>query len=205
MRIATVHAGATQIPSVRVQRQTTSGMIAMADRHRRADRHRLDAVVGRARASSATWSSCAATSRWRRCGTCWRAMPGIVSVGQQAFIGVAAYTMFVMAQLWGINPFMAVLLCADRPRRPGGADLRPAAPARRTLFRHRHLGDRRGDAARHVGVPLCQRRRRHEPARHDRLFRRTSAPSASRCSARCCCSSPSAAATGCCARATAWR
>jgi branched-chain amino acid transport system permease protein len=40
---------------------------------------------------------------------------GIVSVGQQAFIGVAAYMMFVMAQLWGINPFVAVILCLIAP------------------------------------------------------------------------------------------
>jgi branched-chain amino acid transport system permease protein len=40
---------------------------------------------------------------------------GLVSVGQQAFIGVAAYLMFVMAQTWGINPFAAVLLCLIAP------------------------------------------------------------------------------------------
>jgi branched-chain amino acid transport system permease protein len=40
---------------------------------------------------------------------------GLVSVGQQAFLGVAAYTMFVMAQFWGINPFVAVLLCLVAP------------------------------------------------------------------------------------------
>ena len=40
---------------------------------------------------------------------------GLVSVGPQTFIGVSAYTMFVMAQLWGINPFLAVLLCLVTP------------------------------------------------------------------------------------------
>jgi branched-chain amino acid transport system permease protein len=40
---------------------------------------------------------------------------GLVSVGQQIFIGVAAYSMFVMAQFWGINPFAAVLLCLIVP------------------------------------------------------------------------------------------
>ncbi len=35
---------------------------------------------------------------------------GLVSVGQQGFIGVAGYALFVMAQLWGMNPFFAVLL-----------------------------------------------------------------------------------------------
>jgi branched-chain amino acid transport system permease protein len=40
---------------------------------------------------------------------------GLVSVGPQTFIGVSAYTMFVMAQLWGINPFLSVLLCLITP------------------------------------------------------------------------------------------
>jgi branched-chain amino acid transport system permease protein len=40
---------------------------------------------------------------------------GLVSVGQQAFIGVAAYMMFVLAQLWGVNPFIAVILCLVAP------------------------------------------------------------------------------------------
>ena len=33
---------------------------------------------------------------------------GLVSVGQQAFIGVAGYAMFVLASNFGINPFLAV-------------------------------------------------------------------------------------------------
>ncbi|GAB4354174.1 MAG: branched-chain amino acid ABC transporter permease [Oricola sp.] len=40
---------------------------------------------------------------------------GLVSVGQQAFSGVAAYTMFVLAQKLGINPFLAVPLCLVAP------------------------------------------------------------------------------------------
>lgn len=35
---------------------------------------------------------------------------GLVSVGQQAFVGVAAYAMFVLAQTYGINPFIALPL-----------------------------------------------------------------------------------------------
>jgi branched-chain amino acid transport system permease protein len=35
---------------------------------------------------------------------------GLVSVGQQVFIGVAGYTMFVLASNFGINPFLAVWL-----------------------------------------------------------------------------------------------
>lgn len=33
---------------------------------------------------------------------------GLVSVGQQAFVGVAGYTMFVLVSNFGINPFLAV-------------------------------------------------------------------------------------------------
>jgi branched-chain amino acid transport system permease protein len=40
---------------------------------------------------------------------------GLVSVGQQTFIGVSAYTMFSMAQLWGVNPFLAVVMCLVAP------------------------------------------------------------------------------------------
>ncbi|MCB1355396.1 MAG: branched-chain amino acid ABC transporter permease [Maritimibacter sp.] len=40
---------------------------------------------------------------------------GLVSVGQQAFVGVAAYAMFVMAQTLGVNPFVAVGLSMIAP------------------------------------------------------------------------------------------
>ncbi len=35
---------------------------------------------------------------------------GLVSVGPQAFVGVAGYTLFVLASNFGINPFLAVWL-----------------------------------------------------------------------------------------------
>lgn len=40
---------------------------------------------------------------------------GLVSVGQQAFMGVAGYLMFLMAQSWGVDPFFAVGLCLIAP------------------------------------------------------------------------------------------
>lgn len=40
---------------------------------------------------------------------------GLVSVGQQAFVGVAAYTMFVLAQTYGVNPFLAAGLSMIAP------------------------------------------------------------------------------------------
>ena len=40
---------------------------------------------------------------------------GLVSVGQQAFIGVAGYAMFVLANKFGVNPFLAAVLCLVAP------------------------------------------------------------------------------------------
>lgn len=40
---------------------------------------------------------------------------GIISVGQQAFIGVAGYTMFVLSLNFGVNPFLSVILCLIVP------------------------------------------------------------------------------------------
>ena len=40
---------------------------------------------------------------------------GLVSVGQQAFSGIAAYMMFALAQNMGVNPFLAVPLCLVAP------------------------------------------------------------------------------------------
>ena len=40
---------------------------------------------------------------------------GLVSVGQQAFIGVAGYAMFVLANKFGIDPFLASALCLVVP------------------------------------------------------------------------------------------
>ena len=40
---------------------------------------------------------------------------GLVSVGQQAFVGVAAYAMFVLAQTNGRNPYLAVFVSLMTP------------------------------------------------------------------------------------------
>ena len=40
---------------------------------------------------------------------------GLVSVGQQAFSGVAAYVMFILAQNFGVNPYVAILLSVAAP------------------------------------------------------------------------------------------
>lgn len=102
------------LPSVAVRRQTTSGMIAMA----------LGIAALVAVAAMPWWASpgmirdivqlccyIAVAQMWNLLG----GYAGLVSVGQQTFIGVSAYTMFVMAQYWGINPFVAVVLCLVTP------------------------------------------------------------------------------------------
>ena len=40
---------------------------------------------------------------------------GLVSVGQQAYIGVAGYAMFVLANHFGVDPFVAAVLCLVAP------------------------------------------------------------------------------------------
>lgn len=40
---------------------------------------------------------------------------GLVSVGQQAFMGAAGYALFVLAQTFGINPFVAIFLSLAVP------------------------------------------------------------------------------------------
>ena len=159
-------------PVVRVQRQTPSGTVAMV----------LGVGVLIAVVSMPWWAtagnhprrraSSAATSRSRRCGTCWRAMAASSRSASRPSSACAAYTMFVMAQLWGINPFLAVVLCLVAPAILAVPTYCSAAPPRRPLFRHRHLGGGGGVPAGHLGLPLCEFRRRHEPARDDRLFGR---------------------------------
>jgi branched-chain amino acid transport system permease protein len=101
-------------PSVRVLRRTTSGTIGLV----------LGIGVVIAVAAMPWWAS-AGNIRdivqlccYIAVAQMWNLLAGyggLVSVGQQTFIGVAAYLMFVMAQLWGINPFIAVLLCLIAP------------------------------------------------------------------------------------------
>ncbi|TPN89382.1 branched-chain amino acid ABC transporter permease [Mesorhizobium sp. CU2] len=99
---------------VRVQRQTTSGFVAMA----------LGTSMIAAIGSMPWWASqgqirdvvelccyIAVAAMWNLLA----GYAGLVSVGQQAFVGVAAYAMFVMAQLWGVNPFFAVILAVSAP------------------------------------------------------------------------------------------
>jgi branched-chain amino acid transport system permease protein len=105
---------APPLPTVHVRRQTRSGVIAMA----------LGIAALVAVVAMPWWASqgvirdvvelccyIAIAQMWNLLG----GYAGLVSVGQQTFIGVAAYFMFVMAQFWGVNPFVAVLLCVIAP------------------------------------------------------------------------------------------
>ncbi|SFU22045.1 branched-chain amino acid ABC transporter permease [Mesorhizobium sp. YR577] len=101
-------------PRVRVQRRTTSSIVALI----------LSVVVLVAVASMPLWASqglirdivrlccyIAIAQMWNMLA----GYAGIVSVGQQAFVGVAAYMMFIIAQLWGVDPFVAVVLAMIAP------------------------------------------------------------------------------------------
>ena len=99
---------------VRVQRQTASGFVALA----------IGIGVLLAIASMSVWASQGLIRNvvelccYIAVAQMWNLLAGyggLVSVGQQAFVGVAAYLMFVMAQLWGINPFVAVMLAMIAP------------------------------------------------------------------------------------------
>lgn len=109
-----IQAEAAEPPAVRVERQTMSGRIALV----------IGTGILIAIASMSWWASqglirdivelccyIAVAAMWNLLA----GYAGLVSVGQQAFVGVAAYAMFVMAQLWGINPFLAVLLSLVAP------------------------------------------------------------------------------------------
>ena len=64
---------------------------------------------------------------------------GLVSVGQQAYVGLGAYLLFALAILAGMSPLWAIPLAgiiARRRRDPGGG---AGVPAARPLFRDRHL------------------------------------------------------------------
>lgn len=101
-------------PPVRVQRQTRSGTVAMT----------IGIGLLLAIAAMPLWADqglirdVVTLSCFIAMAQMWNLLAGyagLVSVGQQAFVGVAAYMMFVMAQLWGLNPFVAVILCLIAP------------------------------------------------------------------------------------------
>ena len=93
---------------------------------------------------------------------------GMVSVGQQAYIGIGAYGLVYLADQLGVNAFLAVPRRRSRRRdRPPG--VLPRVPVAGRLLRDRHLGDRRGRPAGHGAGRRPGRRFRRlaaQPRRH---------------------------------------
>jgi branched-chain amino acid transport system permease protein len=99
----------TDAPEVLVQRQTPSGRIAMT--------LAVLALIGVAAmpwwASTGTIRSILVLCCYLAVAQMWNLLAGyagLVSVGQHAFMGAAGYALFVLAQTYGINPFVAVFL-----------------------------------------------------------------------------------------------
>ena len=97
------------VPQVRVRRQTRSGMLALV----------LLAVAVTGLAAMPLWAK-PGTIRMVLELCCYLAVAqmwnmlagyaGLVSVGQQAFMGASGYALFVLAQTFGLNPFAAIFL-----------------------------------------------------------------------------------------------
>ena len=96
---------------------------------------------------------------------------GLVSVGQQAFVGLGAYALFAATLIANLDPLIAILIGGVVAAVLGAADRARRLPPARRLFRHRHLGrggglppdPRAGEAARrrhrHVARPRHHQRR----------------------------------------------
>ena len=88
---------------------------------------------------------------------------GLISIGQQMFVGIGVYSLLTLAEDRGSTP--TCLGGAGRAGRrravdPGGA---VRLPAEGRLLRHRHLGDRRGGPPAGARERLAGRRRRAQP------------------------------------------
>ncbi|MCC6949684.1 MAG: branched-chain amino acid ABC transporter permease [Bradyrhizobiaceae bacterium] len=101
-------------PSVTVQRQTTSSKAALT----------LAALIVLTIPTMPFWAS-GGYIRWAVELSCliaiaqmWNLLAGyagLLSVGQQAFIGAGGYALFVLAGKLGVNPFAAVILSVGLP------------------------------------------------------------------------------------------
>lgn len=102
------------VPPVRVRRQTASGRIAMA----------IGVLALVALVAMPWWAKPGLIRQvvelccYIAIAQMWNLLAGyagLVSVGQQAFYGVAGYMMFILAQNFGLNPFLAVALSLIAP------------------------------------------------------------------------------------------
>ena len=81
---------------------------------------------------------------------CWNLLAGyagLVSVGQQAFVGLGGYLLFALTLLGGIDPLLAIPIAGVVVRAVRAADRAHRVSAARRLFRDRHLGGGRGLSA----------------------------------------------------------
>ena len=88
---------------------------------------------------------------------------GLVSVGQQAFVGLGGYTLYLCALWLGLNPMLGLPLAGvvgGLVAIPRGA----AAEAARRLFHHRLVGDRRSVPADLPAGAGGRRRVGHQPS-----------------------------------------
>ena len=96
---------------------------------------------------------------------CWNLLAGyagLISVGQQAFVGLGGYLLFALTLAWRHQP---AACDSDRGHRFGGAGLADRAdrvPPARRLFCDRHLGRGRGLSA---GLRASSRRSAAAPER----------------------------------------
>jgi branched-chain amino acid transport system permease protein len=99
---------------IRIQRQTVSSRVALT----------VSVLFLFAMVSMPWWAS-PGKIRWAIEFSCYLAIAqmwnllagyaGLVSVGQQAFIGVSGYALFVLLLKFGVNPFLAAGLCLVVP------------------------------------------------------------------------------------------
>ena len=93
---------------------------------------------------------------------------GLVSVGQQAYVGLGAYLLFALTLRAGLPPLWAIPLAGVISTIVAHPDRRAAVPAARALFRDRHLDRGRGVSAARLAGLGAGRRLRPEPAGRDR-------------------------------------
>jgi branched-chain amino acid transport system permease protein len=89
---------------------------------------------------------------------------GLVSVGQQAFVGIGAYAMFGVVILMGFDPVPSILIAGVAALLLAIPTAFFRLPAAGCLFRDRHLGDRRGGPASGGAVESSRRRHGHVAA-----------------------------------------
>ena len=116
-------------------------------------------VGGRARAWSVLVACAAVGDRQRACAPLvefiallvlaqmWNLLAGyagLVSIGQQAYVGLGGYALSCSPTILGVNPFLAVPLAGLVAGRARAAHRGARLPLPGRLLRGRHLGGRRG-------------------------------------------------------------